>query len=420
MQINSVIKNLAILASGTALAQVINFCFVPVITRLYGPDAYGMMGGFMAIVNILIPISALSYPIAIVLPKHDMLANRIASLSVLIGVFWAVVLLVLIIINNIFDFSIVKYPLWYILLLPLVTIFLPFQQIGQQWLIRKREYKSIAKISFFQAIVINILRTSGGLIFASAKTLVIMTALGVVFQAGQFYYRSIKTGIKFDWRRLSRARVMDTSRIFYDFPIYRTPQVLVNAISQSLPVFILGFFFGTTVVGYYVLAQTLLTAPVTLLSTSISNIFYPSIVARISNNMNVRNYLLKAIGSLFTISCIIYVPLIFLATKLFEFAFGATWIQAGEFAEWMAIYCIFWLSARPAMDTIPPLKIQKYFLIYEIISFAARGSSLALGYYFYKSPIACIALYSLVNGLSYASLIFFVAKRAGNNDKKTI
>lgn len=57
------------MASGTAMAQVISMLLAPIITRLYGPEAYGMMGTFMAIIGIFTPIAALTYPIAIVLPK---------------------------------------------------------------------------------------------------------------------------------------------------------------------------------------------------------------------------------------------------------------------------------------------------------------------------------------------------------------
>ncbi|WP_236315732.1 hypothetical protein, partial [Enterobacter hormaechei] len=56
---NKFLKSVAIIASGTALAQIINLAAIPLITRLYGPQAYGMMGSFFSIVNVFIPLSAL-------------------------------------------------------------------------------------------------------------------------------------------------------------------------------------------------------------------------------------------------------------------------------------------------------------------------------------------------------------------------
>lgn len=73
------------------------------------------------------------------------------------------------------------------------------------------------------------------------------------------------------------------SRAYSDFPIYRTPQVLVNALSQSLPVFVIGYYFGVTQVGYFSLAQTILGAPVTLLSGALSNVLFPKISQKVNN-----------------------------------------------------------------------------------------------------------------------------------------
>lgn len=75
------IRNVAIIAIGTATAQGIKMAFSPLVTRIYGPEAFGLLGTFMAIVSILTPVAALSYPIAIVLPREDSDAKGIAQLS---------------------------------------------------------------------------------------------------------------------------------------------------------------------------------------------------------------------------------------------------------------------------------------------------------------------------------------------------
>lgn len=64
------VRNVAIMATGAAGAQLITVIASPFITRIYGPEAFGIMGTFTALTNIIIPIAALTYPIAIVLPKR--------------------------------------------------------------------------------------------------------------------------------------------------------------------------------------------------------------------------------------------------------------------------------------------------------------------------------------------------------------
>lgn len=46
------VRNVAIVATGTAGAQAITMAFAPIITRLYGPEAFGLLGTFMAILAI--------------------------------------------------------------------------------------------------------------------------------------------------------------------------------------------------------------------------------------------------------------------------------------------------------------------------------------------------------------------------------
>src|SRR5690625_3195626 len=75
------IKNVTIMATGAAGAQIIALLTLPIITRLYGPEAYGILGTFNSFVNIIVPIAALTYPIAIVLPKSQVEALGIIRLS---------------------------------------------------------------------------------------------------------------------------------------------------------------------------------------------------------------------------------------------------------------------------------------------------------------------------------------------------
>ena len=98
---NKFVKNVMIVASGTAGAQLVTMLFSPIITRLYGPEAFGMMGTFMAIVNIIVPVAALTYPIAIVLAKKDNNARAIVNLSIFLSIIIAFIsLTILLLFNN--------------------------------------------------------------------------------------------------------------------------------------------------------------------------------------------------------------------------------------------------------------------------------------------------------------------------------
>ena len=129
-------------ASGTAGAQAIVIAFSPIITRLYGPEAFGILGTFMAIVAVITPIAALSCPIAIVLPREDSDARGIARLSayIAVGVAALTALVLLTFGNHIVSLLQVQEISSYIWLLPLVILFAAWLQINQQWVIRKKYF----------------------------------------------------------------------------------------------------------------------------------------------------------------------------------------------------------------------------------------------------------------------------------------
>jgi O-antigen/teichoic acid export membrane protein len=420
---NNFIKNIFILASGAAIAQIINLAVIPLITRQYGPYAYGLMGGFMSVVNILIPLSALSYPIAVVLPKKNKQATILVRLCLTIGVLMSLISILLLIIGGVFfseAFSNHTYPIWYWAIFPLIILILPFQQASQQWLVRNGKYKKIASISILQAIIVNFFRVTGGLLIPLPVTLIIITALGYVLQSTQFFIHALKSGLSlnksiYNWRKTILA-----AKQYKDFPIYRTPQVLINSISQSLPIFIIGYYFGVSAAGFYALAQTILGAPVTLLSSAISSVYYPRISNRINKKEPVFIFISKSIFSLMLLSLIIYSVIILWGPQIFIFTFGNQWEMAGEFGRWMAFYCIFWLAARPAIDSIPPLKIQHYFLTYEIIALILKALALFIGAVIIKSELGMMILFSIANAIAYLSLSIMVIIMAKVLDQKNM
>ena len=158
------VRNVATVATGTAGAQAISIAFSPIITRLYGPDSFGLLGVFMALVAVLAPLAALTYPIAIVLPKEDSDARALGWLSFYIAfsmssffaiviVIWGELLLGLVGLEAIVAYS---------MLIPIAMFFSAILQIARQWLIRKKQFKVTAKVALYQALIISSIKTGLG------------------------------------------------------------------------------------------------------------------------------------------------------------------------------------------------------------------------------------------------------------------
>ena len=79
-------KSLITLLSGTTIAQAISLLISPVLSRLYTPHEFGVVGTFLSIVAAITLISSFRYEIAIVLPKKEDVAINILALAAFITI----------------------------------------------------------------------------------------------------------------------------------------------------------------------------------------------------------------------------------------------------------------------------------------------------------------------------------------------
>jgi lipopolysaccharide exporter len=67
---------------GTILAQAVTLLSVPVITRFYEPENFGVYALFMILPNIVIPNLAGKFDVAIPVPRSDAAARELLGLGV--------------------------------------------------------------------------------------------------------------------------------------------------------------------------------------------------------------------------------------------------------------------------------------------------------------------------------------------------
>ena len=71
------------LVTGTTFAQAVTILASPLLTRLYGPEAFGFLALFTSITSIIGVIACMRYEMAIMLPKTDEEAANLLGLCLL-------------------------------------------------------------------------------------------------------------------------------------------------------------------------------------------------------------------------------------------------------------------------------------------------------------------------------------------------
>jgi len=414
------VKNVAVLTTGMISAQAITMLVSPIITRLYGPGAYGIMGSFQAIMQIIIPVSALSMPIAIVLPKENKEVKGIIKLSFYITSFFTVLSLIIILIfrSDIVDIFQIQELSSYLILIPFVILFAGIAQIYNQWLIREKKFNISAKTKFGDKVIINSGKLFFGFISPSADILVFFAALTNGIHSLLIYILTQKNIIKEALKeKVSLKKIFSK---YKDFPLFRAPEVFINAISGNLPVLLLTAFFGPASAGFFTIGRSVLGIPSQLIGKSIGDVFYPRISEGVNNKENSTNMIIKATLILGAIGIIPFGLIILFGPVLFDFVFGSSWIRAGEYARWMAIWSYVAFMNRPSVMALPVLNAQKFHLIYTILILVIRIIALFIGFTVFENDLIAIALFGIVGAILNVGLILITLIISKRFDDKNI
>ncbi|PYZ92583.1 polysaccharide biosynthesis protein [Salipaludibacillus keqinensis] len=415
------VKNVIVVAFGTVIAQLITLSLLPLITRIYGPDAYGLMGVFMSILAVVIPVAALTLPIGIVLPKKSIEAIEIIKASIKISIIislgsFIILLLFYKDIANILQIESVDILLF---LIPLIILVSGADQIFRQWLIRNKEFITISKISVYQPLIIYGGMVIAGFLMPLASVLILFLSAKSLVSAFLMYLVMIKNKDKlFNKLKNQKTNFKVVIMKYRDFPMFRAPQELINATSQNLPVLILATFFGPAAAGFFSIGRTALSIPSQIIGKAVGDVFYPRISEAANNNENLTKLIKKATMILFIIGLIPFGTVMIFGPWLFTLVFGTEWTVAGEYARWLSIWLLFMFANKPCVKALPVLSAQGFHLKFTIASLLTRIIALFAGFYFYQSDLVAIALYGITGAILNILLIFITINFSNKFDMK--
>lgn len=413
------LRNTAAVVSGNAAAHIVTMIFAPILTRLYGPTAYGLLGAFMAAVAVVTPLAAFAYPTAIVVASDDDEARSLFRLSTRLAVGASIALCVLLAWQGARVRALPGLaPIEPFLLLIPVALFLQSQLLAlQQWTIRQRRFSLLAKAALGQSLGINVVRAVGGLLHPSALVLIVLSVLGFASHALLLFKpKSTAGGVA-----LHRASSADlpplrvVARRYSDFPIYRAPQNFISAVSLALPVLLLAGLVGPASAGFYSIGQTVLGLPAALIGKAVGDVLYPDLAESARAGASIYRPIYRSVAGLALMGLAPFGVVAALGPMLFGYVFGAEWTQAGEYAQWMSLLLFFNFASKPAVAAVSVLGIQRGLLTYEVVSTACKITALIVGFCVFEDDVVAVAAYAVVGALSYVAMVAWVlgvAKRS--------
>lgn len=405
---NPMLKGIFLIGSGSLLAQVLGIISTPIITRLYGPQDFGLFAVYLSIISVITIIASLRYELAIPLPEDEVEASNLfvlclatvaATSAVMIGLvyFFSDTLLALMGANGLKPYIWLAVPGFFVIGIYQVFIY---------WTIRRRNYGIITYTKVYQSVGGVASKITFGLLSFGPWGLLLGDFISQVCGIGKIVSKTWKEDRELIVK-CSLKGLRSAAGKYRKFPLFSSSSAIINAMALQLPVLLISAFFGLKEAGYYSLSYGILFLPAMVIGTAIAQVYLGEVtmVKRSGDNSKLESLYLSIIGKLALISIPLIGAIAIAAPTLFPVVFGGKWLEAG-------LYCIPIALLAISNFIISPTSILEIYgynhwkLAFDIVRTLSVIGSFLLARRIGLSIINTLWLYVVVMVLAY--LAYFI------------
>ena len=372
--------NIGKLISGAILSQVIVFLSIPIITRLYSPDVFGVAAVFTSIVLSIAPLTSFSYHQAIMLPDSDKDALNLIALSLMIVMLFCLSLFI--------PFGVFGEQIALLFNTPMLEPFvwlIPIAVFSRGlWLVfvfqssREKKFGLQAFSRISQTVTDRIFILGAGFIGYATSTSIIAGRLVASFFETGVFYGNVKT--LYRNRLLISIKSMKKLAVTHKkFPLYASWVGFLSDTSAKLPIYMLAFFFSPEASGLYAMSNRLLQIPMQLLGNSIRRVYYQSASSDKNDIEELRRFFKKIREKLIGYGLFPFLVLFATGGGILPKILGDKWAAIDVYVKILCLLVSAQFISVPIAGLVNVLGEQKKFLKLIILSFIVRFLALFIG-----------------------------------------
>jgi teichuronic acid exporter len=322
------LKNTMIALQGTVIAQGIGFLFLPLLTRLYPPEAFAAYQLYMSILMLLLVAASLRYEVALLGAdqggEERAVLRLCLALNAVAGIITICATTGLVMLR----------PSW--LTVPNSVLWLLCLGVLAGGLLQTFGYVLLRE----QAIKINaIAKIAQVVIFCLAGLGAFAVGFAQIGLAGaDAFSRLAASGLILLWIMRNRAwilasveteRMLEAARRFRQYPKFTVPGGLLTAtIGVAVPVLMLAAF-GDGVMGQYALVERTILVPAGLVGQSAAQAFTAQLSTAIQSGQSSHESFRKIVLNMLGLGAGPALVLLIFAPDLFAMVFGPQWAMPG-------------------------------------------------------------------------------------------
>lgn len=411
---NEFSRNVLILITGTSIAQAIPIAIMPILTRLYTPQEFGIFALYVAIASLFAVLATARYELAIMLPKTDLEAINLVVLSLIASVMISLLSMALIFYFNGYITHLLGNPeisAW-LYCIPATVLFTGLYQSLNYWTTRKKKFKRLAVSRTIQGSATASIQLGAGYGFGGAAGLILGYILGQGIAAAIFARMVVHDDAAL-LKQASEKEVIHNLKTYRKFPLLSTSGALLDNAALQMPIFILTRFFSSQMVGLFNITFRALNLPMVLIAAAISQVLFQKISSMHNEQPELLfAYIVKLFLMLVTATVPFMVIMLCWGEPLFAYVFGAAWSEAGTFAGLLSIAVAIRFAVSPLSTVLALEHNIKLGLYWQLTYFITVSATLLCAARFdIYTLITFFVIHELVLYSFYLVLILIGSKR---------
>lgn len=395
------VRNVLTLMTGTAISQLIPIAVTPILTRLYTPQEFGVFAVFSMMAGVISTFATGRYEIAIISSNETNERPALFKLAVILSAFTSLCVFVVLFLLDRYDVldKVLQSQSWYyIYLLPINVFILGIYQSLVAYNTKEKKYRKISTGKVAQSFTSSLL---GLILYAYGS-------LGLVFSSLLAQLISLKCLTIKASREVTFKSLVNVAEKYKKYPLFNIWSALLNKTSSLIPLPLLTLFYGGATAGNYSIAHRILFLPMSLIGSSVSQVYFQSIAEDRGDLKIIKQKTHKTIEKLIVVGIPFLVIAYFSSEKIFPIILGAEWLVAGIYAKYLSVWVFMVFISSPLSTTLLVLEKHKELLIFNIILFLTRVISVYIGYELFQSDMASIGFYSLSGVLVWLCLLVYI------------
>jgi O-antigen/teichoic acid export membrane protein len=380
-----------ILASGAIGGQLFVVAASPLLTRLYSPGEFGVLGIYAASLYLVSSIAALRYEVAIPLVKEEADARCLAAISTLFILCGALASgLGVLLLQPLLPQVLADSFLW---ALPAGVAALGLYNVALYQRLRSRDHALIARTRVLQAISGTTVHMGLGAAGLGAAGLLCGQILGMSTGLSRLKHMSLlRTFRGLTWE--SALRQLKQQK---NFPRYDAPAAILSIANTHGPTIVIGMLFSPAAAGLFALVQRVLITPFALVSNALSASLFSH--ARGLDAKDTGAYAQRFLASTVVLSPLGAMGAV-VASSSFSTVFGAQWEAGRAVAAWLTLFVAQKFIFDSTFSVLAMRQRHKAGMYMQAGVLSVRGAVLvAVGLFFGFDTV--LVTFSIVSSLAY-------------------